>query len=125
MTDRLLARLRPEDGAAALVAIVIVVVATVIALGCVDVALLGVARARAGAAADAAALAGAIVVDAGPGLAGREAAELAQRNGADLVGAVQVDPAVSEVGVEVEVVVRLPLTGTHAVRARASARLVP
>lgn len=125
MTERLRRRLGAEDAAAALAAIVVVVAATVVALGCVDITLVGVARARAGAAADASALAGALVVDAGPEAAWRAAEELARRNGAHLVGAPQVDPTHSEVGVEVEVVVRVPLTGAHAVQAHASARLVP
>lgn len=113
-----------ESGAAALAALVVVLCGTLAALGCVDVAMLGVARARAGAAADAAALAAALVVDSGTASATREAADFARRNGAALVGAAHVDAAGSEVGVEVEVEARLPLTGTHAVHASATARLV-
>lgn len=116
---------RGESGAAALAALVIVLCGTLAALGCVDVAMVGVARARAGAAADAAALAAALVVDSGTGAATREAADLARRNGAALVGSADVDVGGSEVGVEVEVETTLPLTGTYAVRASAAARLVP
>lgn len=117
-------RLRSADGAAALAAIVVVVAATVVALGCVDVAILGIARARAAAAADAAALAAALVLDSGPAAVGQAAGDLAARNGADLVGVPERDVAGLEVAVEVEVTASLPLTGRHAVRARAAARLV-
>lgn len=115
---------RGESGAAALAALVIVLCGTLAALGCVDVAMLGTARARAGAAADAAALAAALVVDSGNAAATREAADLARRNGATLVGDAAVDVDSSEVGVEVEVAAALPLTGPYAVRASATARLV-
>lgn len=115
---------RAESGAAALVAIVIVVCGTLAALGCVDIALLGVTRARAAAAADAAALAAALLVDTDAAGVAREASELARRNGAVLVGSPEIDPDAAEVSVEVEVAASLPLTGRQAVRATATARLL-
>ncbi|MBX7161124.1 MAG: hypothetical protein K1X95_12600, partial [Acidimicrobiia bacterium] len=86
-----------DSGAAALAALVVVLCGTLAALGCVDIALLGAARARAGAAADASALAAALVVDSGAGAVGQAAGELARRNGAERAASAAIEAARSEV----------------------------